>query len=164
MLREPRGTLFPVPSEVGDRRLDMLARDVGRVLEQHGYPKVNGNDRIELEKRLVEFLHGSRGAAGELESRLNGTAAPLVSDEGGLDAYECVAVAHELRRKRGADGALVIAMDEQNRLHVGCAVEPQSQMDFLSGKLLGLLDGLAEPGSIEPYVLDMVVNEQGQAS
>jgi len=160
---EPQVKHFPVDREDGDRRLDMLARDVGRVLEHHGYPRVNGEDRTELEGLLIEFIYGSRGAPGELEARLNGTAAPLVSDEGGIDSYECVAVAHELRRKRGADGALVLAMDADDVLHIGCAVEPQSKMDFLSGRLLALLDDLGHD-QIAPVALDLVVNESGRAS
>jgi hypothetical protein len=163
-VKEPQGALFPVASEAGgDGRLDMLARDVGVVLERHGYPRVNGRDRAELEKRLVAFIYGARGAEGELEQRLNGTAAPLVSPEGKLDSYDCAAVAHEIRRKRGAEGAIVVAIDEQNRVHIGCAVEPQSQADFLASKVMSVLDDVSHD-AIQDVVLDLVVNEKGQPS
>lgn len=159
-MKEPKGTLFPVAAEgADDRRFLNLARDVGRVLEQHAYPRVNGDDRVELAAKLFEFLYVSRGAAGEMEKRINGVCAPLVSDEGGLDAYDCVAVAHEVRRKRGAQGALVLAMDEKDHIHIGCAVAPQSQADFAFGRLLAALDELGT-AQVEPIVLDLVINEE----
>lgn len=153
--------------ERADRRFDQLARDVGLVLEQHGFPRVNGADRADLEKRLFEFLYGSRGAAGELERRLNGTAPPLVSDEGALDSYDCAAVAHELRRKRGAAGAVVIAMDDQNHVFTGCAIVPQSQMDFFASKVMALLGEVADESvdgeevRLQDTVLDLVINADG---
>lgn len=57
---------FPVPAETDDRRFEQLARDVGLVIEQHGYPRVNGADRTDLAAVLYEFLHVPRDAAERL--------------------------------------------------------------------------------------------------
>jgi hypothetical protein len=150
--------------ERADNRFISLARNVGAVLEQHGYPRVTGEARIELEKRLFEFCYGSRGAAGELERRLNGTAPPLVSDEGALDSYDCAEMAHELRRLHGAEGAIVIAIDPANRVYIGMAVpkEPGSQPDLLAAHLMRRIDEVADV-HIQDVVLDLVLNADGTA-
>jgi len=142
--------------ERADKRFAALARDVGLVLEQHSYPRVNGDDRSELEKVLFDFLYGSRGAAGELEKRLNGTAAPLVSEEGTLDSYDCLAVAHELRRKRAATGALVIATDANDQLSIGLAADEGALMDVLGNEIIESLEGvLKKRGWAAPEIKDV---------
>jgi hypothetical protein len=158
-VRGARGTLFPVDVEGGDDpRFTPALRRCAAVLEQEGFGLVRGQDRLDLGAKLMEFLYVSRGAAGELEKRLNGTAAPLVSDEGGVDSYECAAVAHELRRKRGAAGAIVIAIDDANRVHIGMAVHPGTQSDLLAAKVMQQIDDVAHL-HIQDVVLDLVVEE-----
>lgn len=54
---------YPVRGNVAsDRRFELLARDVGRVLSDHGYPRVNGDDRDELESLLADFIYGAQVA------------------------------------------------------------------------------------------------------
>jgi hypothetical protein len=166
-VREPRGTLFPVAVEGAESLpFDWAAKQTGYLLEQMGLPRVNGNDRAALESKLREFVLGSRGAAGELERRLNGTAEPLVSASGGLDSYDCLAVGHELRRLRGARGALVIAMDSEGHLSIGLAVEEGSTMDVLGNELIEALDSvITKRGWKSPDVRDVsmefVVDKEG---
>lgn len=53
------GMQYPVREDgLKDRRFDQLARNVGLVLEQHGYPRVKGEARDELEALLYRFVYG----------------------------------------------------------------------------------------------------------
>jgi hypothetical protein len=149
--------------ERADSRFDGLAKVVGLELEQRGFPRLTGDTHVELEKALFEFVYGSRGFAGELEKRLNGTAAPLVAGDEKVDSYACCAAAHELRRLRGAEGALVVAVDDAGMVHIGCAVEPQSQADLLASKLISVLDDLAH-AQISAVAMDVEVDERGGVS
>jgi hypothetical protein len=160
---------YPIAPVMGDRRFTMLARNVGLLLEQHAYDRLDGEDRDELEKVLYAFLYGSRGAAGELEKRLNGTAAPLVSDEGKLDSYDCLAAAHELRRVKGAQGALVIAMGEDGHLRSAVAAEEGSMMDIVGNEVINNLGAvLAKRGwkapDMQDVAMEFTVGEGGKAS
>ncbi len=156
-MREPRGTLFPVPVEsTDDPRFAPTVKRVGRVMEEEGYPRIAGADRRDLAAKLMEFLYVSRGAAGELEQRLNGTAAPLVKAGGGLDSYDCLAVCHELRRVRGAAGALIIAMGADDQLSIGLAAEEGSMMDIVGNELIEALSTVIEKrGWKRPAVKDV---------
>jgi hypothetical protein len=162
-------TAYPVRTngmERADKRFEMLARDMGLVAEQHGYDRLTAEERAEFEKRLFEFFHGSRGAAGELEKRLNGTAAPLVKEGGELDSYDCLAVCHELRRVRGAEGALVIAMRSDSELTIGLAADEGSMMDVVGNELIDALSAVIEKrGWKAPTVKDVgmefVVDKEG---
>jgi hypothetical protein len=40
-----------------------LVLDVARVLERHGYPKLNGGRFIELQQALFAFLYDEKGEA-----------------------------------------------------------------------------------------------------
>lgn len=126
------------------------------MLEQEGFPRVSGVDRVDLAAKLMEFLFVSRGAAGELEKRLNGTAAPLVKPGGELDSYDCLAVCHELRRVRGATGALVIAMGADDQLSIGLAADEGSTMDIVGNELIDALSSVIEKrGWRSPAVKDV---------
>lgn len=149
-----------------DVRLSKMARDVRSVLGQHGFWDV---DRAELAKMLHEVLFGSRGAAGELEARINGTAAPLVSDEGKLDAYDCLAAAHELRRVKGAQGALVIAMSSDGHLSSAVAADQGSMMDIVGNEVIDKLDVVLEARGwklpeMQDVAMDFTVDAEGKAS
>lgn len=160
MKRAARAT-YPLPiGDIEDPRFAPSVKRTAAVLEQEGFPRLEHDARIDLGAKLMEFLFASRGAAGELEKRLNGTAAPLVDGEGKLDSYDCAAVAHELRRKRGAEGTIVIAIDAQNRVHIGMAVEPQTQSDILAAALMSKIDDVAHM-HIQDVVLDLVVPPEG---
>ena len=143
-----------------DRRFAGVARDVARVLEQHGFYRGDAEDQSDLRKAMFEYVFGARGPEGELERRLNGLAEPLVSDEGKLDSYDCAGVAHEVRRKRGAAGAIVLAIDDDNRVHIGMALpnKPGSQADLLGAKIMRQIDDVAHL-HIQDVVLDFVVEE-----
>ena len=163
MNRAARGT-YPLPvGDVEDPRFAQFVKRTAALAEQEGFPRLDHAARVDLAAKLLEFLYVSRGAAGEIEKRLNSTVAPLVSDEGGVDSYECAAVAHELRRKRGAEGAIVIALDERSRVHIGMAMpkEPGSQADLLAARLMRQIDDVAHL-HIQDVVLDLVVEDDGQ--
>jgi hypothetical protein len=151
--------------ERSDPRFVSLPKNVAAVIEQHCFPRLTAEKRVELERALFEFIYGSRGAAGELEKRINGTAAPLVSDDGALDSYDCAELAHALRRQHGAEGAIVIAIDPENRVHIGMAVpkEPGSQADLLAAHLMRKIDDVANV-HIQDVVLDLVVDADGNGS
>jgi hypothetical protein len=156
-----RGT-YPLPidarglDDAEDPRFAPAVKRTAAVLEQEGYPRVSGDDRTDLAAKLMEFLYASRGAAGELEKRLNGTAAPLVSPTGTLDSYDCLAVGHELRRLKGARGALVIAMDADDHLSIGLAAEEGSMMDIVGNELIGALERvITKRGWKAPEVKDV---------
>lgn len=151
--------------ERADNRFASLPKNVAAVIEQHCFPRLPNEKRVQLERFLFEFIYGSRGAVGEIERRLNGTASPLVSNEGTLDSYDCAEVAHHLRRERGAEGAIVIAIDPANCVHIGIAVpkEPGSQADLLAAHLMRKIDDVANV-HIQDVVLDLVVDENGGVS
>jgi hypothetical protein len=163
---EPQGSLFPVAAlDANDPRFAVLVKRVGALVEEVGFGRVTYSDRVDIGAALFGVIYGTRGAAGELERRLNGTDAPLVDEEGKLDSYECAAVAHELRRVKGADGAIVIAVDARNRVHIGVATPnaPGSQTDLLAARLMRQIDEVAHD-RIQDVVLDLVVTKKGQAS
>jgi hypothetical protein len=159
---------YPVRAEgPNDPRFASLARDVGRVLEQHGFPRVNGEAREELEQLLYEFCYVPRQLAADLArgSITPGRPSPpqTFTVEGPLCSEDCIASAHELREVKGANGALVIAMDDDDVLHCGCSVEAGSKMDIVSARLLAKLDDMA-PGdgtSIKDVVLSVVIKDDG---
>lgn len=149
--------------ERADRRFEGLAKDVARVYEQHGFPRHDADALRQLDKTLFEHTYGSRGAAGEMERRLNGTAAPLVSPEGKVDSYACFAAAQELRRLPGAAGALVLVVGVNGMMYVGTAVDPKSPADLVASKVIAVLDGLTQDQA-EAAALDVEVDENGRAS
>jgi hypothetical protein len=160
----PQGALFPVVVEgASDPRFVAVLKRLSLVMEEEGFGRVTREDRVKLGAALFGAMYTSGGAAGELERRLNGATAPLISDEGKLDSYDCAAVAHEVRRKRGADSAIVIAIDERARVHIGCAVRPGSPSELIEARLMQKIDEAAHD-FIEDVVLDLVVPEKVQAS
>lgn len=163
-MREPQG-LFPVAADgADDPRFQPALKRVAAVLEEEGFGRVSGRARVDLGAALFGFLYASRDPdVAEIERRLNGPDAELVSDDGKLDSYDCAAVAHEVRRKRGAAGAIVLAVDEANRVHIGVAVEKGSQSDLLAAKLMRQIDDVAHL-HIQDVVLDLVVEPTGQPS
>jgi hypothetical protein len=63
-----------------------------------------------------------------------------VKEGGELDSYDCLAVCHELRRVRGAAGALVIAMRQPTgHLSIGLAADEGSMMDVVGNELIDAL-------------------------
>lgn len=145
-----------------DHRFEKLARDVGKVLEQHHYPSVRGADRLELENLLWRFIHEDRAALPAVEvrhvRRSRGTEAPpatrTFTSEGELDSDDCSAAAHELRRLKGASGAIVVAMDERELLHIGMSVQGGSTMDYVANRLYAVLDNMASR-QIKDVVIDI---------
>lgn len=146
-----------------DHRFEKLARDVGKVLEQHHYPKVRGADLLELENILWRFIHEDRGTLPAVQvrhvHRARGTMHPpeptsSFTAEGTLDSDDCCAAAHELRRVKAASGALVVAMDERELLHIGMSVEGGSPMDYVANRLYSVLDNMASR-RIKDVVIDI---------
>lgn len=169
-VKEPQGALFPVAADgASDPRFTPSVKRIAAVLEEEGFGRVRGKDQIDLASVLFGFLYASRGAAGELEKRLNGAAAALVSGSGELDSYDCLAVSHELRRVRGAEGALVIAMGSNSQLSIGLAAEEGSMMDVVGNELIDALSSVIEKrGWKSPEVkdvsMDFAVGEPGDRS
>lgn len=161
---QPQGALFPVAAEgENDPRFAAVIKRLATVLAEEGYGRATYADRVAIGAALFGVFYTSKNAAGELERRLNGAAAALVSDEGKLDSYDCCAVAHEVRRKRGAESAIVIAFDAHARVHIGCAVKPGSATELLEARLMEKIDEVAHD-FIEDVVLDLVVPEPGRPS
>jgi hypothetical protein len=133
-----------VTGDLEDQRFSgELVRDVGQVFERYGFPRVRGEHRQELADVLFWFFYVQRGPAGDLAARLNGIHAPLrgaANETGPLSPEDCCAAAHELRRRRGADGALVLAMDAAHQLLVGCAVDEGTTMDAVSTEIIESLE------------------------
>lgn len=144
-----------------DHRFEKLARDVGRVLEQHHYPKVRGGDLLELQNMLWRFIHEDRSKLPAVQvrhvRRARGTEPPpatrTFTSEGELDSDDCTAAAHELRRLKGASGAMVVAMDESEMLHIGMSVQGGSPMDYYANRLYSVLDNMASR-QIKDVVID----------
>lgn len=149
------GERYPVSPRLdvdgmNDRRFEMLARDVGIVLEQHGYPPVRGLDRRELENLLFGYVYAARGDEGDVEKRLNaGVAAPLrtFTPAGALGSADCVATAHELRRLKGARTVVVVALGDDGVLHMGSAADKSPVIDDVTERLLDAVEAVAAPGA-----------------
>lgn len=163
-VREPQGGVFPVMVGAEDPRFETFAKRTGLLAEECGFPRLGARDRADLAKVLFGFLYASRDPdAAEIDRRLNDGRSLLVSDDGGLDSYDCAAVAHEIRRKRGAEGAIVLAIDDRGHVHVGCALKRNSPTEALEAKIMERIDDVAHD-AIENVVLDLVVPEKGQPS
>lgn len=156
-MKEPQGQLFPVAVQPGgDPRFIAVMKRLGTVMEEEGFGRMSHADRVATGAALFGVMYGSGGAAGELERRLNGTAAPLVAADGSLDSYDCLAVGHELRRNKGAEGALVIAMGSNSQLSIGLAAEEGSMMDVVGNELIEALSSVIEKrGWKAPEVKDV---------
>jgi hypothetical protein len=156
-VKEPQRALFPMAvAGEGDVRFAAVMKRLGTVVEEEGFGRMTHEDRVATGAALFGVFYGSGGAAGELEKRLNGTAAPLVAADGSLDSYDCLAVAHELRRNKGAAGALVIAMSSDDELSIGLAAEQGTMMDVVGNELIDALSSVIEKrGWKAPEVKDV---------
>jgi hypothetical protein len=134
---------YPVEPAVDDRRFEMLARDVGVVLEQHGYPRVNGGDRANLEKKLIEFLYATPGLEA-IEQRLNaGAARPLrtMKPASAVAAADCTAAAHEMRVLRPVQLVVVAAIGNDGALCIGSAADEGRVLSAITDRMFDALEG-----------------------
>jgi hypothetical protein len=144
----------------------MLARDVGHVLEQHGYPPVNGDDRQDLMARLWDFIYVARGVLGDVEARLNSVAAPLrtYTAPGALSSADCIATAHELRRLKDARLVVVTALGEDDVLHLGSSADDTPAVGAATERIMEAIEGVASPHAQVVESHTYVVGERGAAS
>lgn len=160
-------TAYPVrDAGEGDRRFSRkLVAEVAAVLEMHGYPPVNDlGDVADLQDALFKFICVERGDLGSLQARLqNDASVPADWTPGALCSEDCGASAHELRDVKGAEGAVVIAMDRRGTIFVGTAVDEDSKMDRISVALLASLQVIVSP---EVTLKDrtFVVSEAGDST
>jgi len=132
-----------------DQRLSTrCVGEVAAVLEMHGFPPVHRHLAVmRLRSALAGFVYGENTAtvAAELETRINAAASATYTPAGKLSSEDCCASAHELRRLKGANGALVIVRDAEGHYHMGSAVDEGSRFESVSDHLMAELERYLGP-------------------